>query len=61
MLRYRVELQIIHEIMNMTKYDPGKLHHFDLKYMAFDIFPIGDDNLTAGPGSLIKVSQVQMG
>ncbi|XP_030233957.1 adhesion G-protein coupled receptor G2 isoform X2 [Gadus morhua] len=66
----KVELQLIHLIMNMMKeqgkYVPGDMHQLDLKYMAFNIFPIGDKNLNRNEtitgnenpnDNLIEVSQ----
>ncbi|XP_056464422.1 uncharacterized protein LOC130403914 isoform X2 [Gadus chalcogrammus] len=66
----KVELQLIHLIMNMMKeqgkYVPGEMHQLDLKYMVFNIFPIGDKNLNRNEtitgnenpnDNLIEVSQ----
>ncbi|CAL8246750.1 unnamed protein product [Lota lota] len=57
----KAELKIIHNILNMTPHIPGQCENVDLKYMSFDIFSIGIDNLTAGTSDLIEVSQVQTG
>ncbi|CAL8379893.1 unnamed protein product [Arctogadus glacialis] len=65
MLFLKVELQLIHLIMNMMKekYVPGVMQQLDLKYMAFNIFPIGNKNLTRNlpltdpDDNLIEVSQ----
>ena len=61
MLCYRMELKLIHAIMSTENYIPGKTELLDLKYVAFNTFAIGDENLTAGTGNLIEIPQVQTG
>lgn len=57
---YRLEKQIIHEIMNMTEFEGGSSKTYNLKYLSVNVSKISDTVLNVSEDMIpMKAPQVQ--